>query len=182
MKIITKTKKIENKFKKKGTIQSQPKVKISNFAKFLKIRFKKIIQQQNFCLPTRLHAKWFAAGKYPPSPPLSWKESKGKHDVGGRKSFTLDITGQISRFMEYRSDFSSSFVVPPAIRPFLISSSLSSSPLPLPATEEIGITGSKNGLFKGQGREIKYIYLGQCLRANTILYANSRILELFCVT
>lgn len=53
MKIITKTKKIENKFKKKGTIQSQPKVKISNFAKFLKIRFKKIIQQQNFCLSTR---------------------------------------------------------------------------------------------------------------------------------
>lgn len=57
MKIITKTKKIENKLKKKGTIQSQPKVKISNFAKFLKIGFKKIIQQQNFCLPTRLHAK-----------------------------------------------------------------------------------------------------------------------------
>lgn len=85
MKIITKTKKIENKFKKKGTIQSQPKVKISNFAKFLKIRFKKIIQQQNFCLPTRLHAKWFAAGKYPPSPSFIFERIERETRRGRKK-------------------------------------------------------------------------------------------------
>lgn len=180
MKIITKTKKIENKLKKKGTIQSQPKVKISNFAKFLKIGFKKIIQQQNFCLPTRLHAKWFAAGKYPSLPSFILERIERETRRGRKKIVhprynraNLAFYGISIRFLLFVCCSSRN----PSIFDFLPFPLLS-----LPATEEIGITGSKNGLFKGQGREIKYIYLGQCLRANTILYANSRILELFCVT